>query len=165
MHFGWCQNQTKKNGVWTSRCGIRISLSWRNEPAQSGHLLRNDVITGVTRFPDLIREYLNTKGKMKDPVTDLGADCVFATFPADILPKGQEAAVRGEIEDLLTESLERERLGTVLGGALGTRLTYIDLMFFDRSRSLKTVASTIASHPLRPKAEFYHFAGAKRARS
>ena len=99
-----------------------------------------------------------------DFVADPGADCIFVTFPASILPKGEEADVREEIEDLLTETLERDKLGTVLGGALDTRLAYIDLMLFDGSRSLKTAASTIASHPLRPKAEFYHFAGAKRTR-
>jgi hypothetical protein len=101
---------------------------------------------------------------MKDPLADLGADCIFVAFPANILAKGQEAAVRGEIGDLLAETLEREKLGTVLGGALGTRLAYIDLMVFDGSRSLKTAASAITSHPLRPKAEFYHFADTKRAR-
>jgi hypothetical protein len=132
------------------------------QPAQSGHLLRDDVITGVTRFPDLISEFLDTKGKLKDPVANIGADSVFASFPASILPKGHEAAIRGEIEDLLAETLESQKLGTVLGGALGTRLAYIDLIFFDGSRSLKTAAATIASHALRPKAEFYHFAGLRR---
>jgi hypothetical protein len=99
-----------------------------------------------------------------DSVADLDPDFIFVTFPASILPKGREADVREEIEDLLTETLERDKLGTVLGGALGTRLAYIDLMFFDGSRSLKTAASTIASHPLRPRTEFYHFAGAEKAR-
>jgi hypothetical protein len=150
--FGW-----KKEAI-----GNAFTL-YKQQP-KPGHFLRDDVITGVTRFPDLIHAFLSAKGKMKDPVADLGADCIFVTFPANILPKGQEAAVRDELEDLLTETLEREKLGTVLGGALGTRLAYIDLMFFDGSRSLKTAASTIASHPLRPKAEFYHFVGAKRTR-
>ncbi len=155
--------KTKTEFGWKKEAPGKAFILYE-QPPQSGQLLRDDVITGVTRFPDLIGEYLNTKGKMKDPVADLGADCVFVTFPANILPKGQEAAVRGEIEDLLTETLEREKLGTVLGGALGTLLAYIDLIFFDGSRSLKTAASTIASHPLRPKAEFYRFAGAKRTR-
>src|ERR1700730_16182733 len=89
---------------------------YKQQPAQSGRSLRDDVITGVTLFRGLIGEFLNTKGKMKDPVVGLGADLVFATFPANILPKGQESAVRGEIEDLLNEHLEREKQGAVLGG-------------------------------------------------
>lgn len=159
--FAQVLETTKSEFAWKKEApGNAFTLY--QQPPQSGRFLRDDVITGVARFPDLIREFLNTKGKMKDPVAHLGADCVFATFPASILPKGQESAVRGEIEDLLAETLGRKKEGAVLGGAFGTRLAYIDLIFFDGQRSLKTAASTIASHPLPSKAEFYHFAGGRR---
>ena len=46
-------------------------------------------------------------------MADLGADCIFAALPADILPKGQEAVVRGEIEDRLTETLERDLVSSL----------------------------------------------------
>ena len=153
---------TKTQFGWKKEPPGKAFTLYKYQPSPSRRFLRDDVITGITRFPDSLGLFINTQGKMKDPVADLGADLIFATFPANILPKGQESAVRGEIEDLLTEHLERQNQGVVLGGALGTRQAYIDLIFFDGPRSLKTAASAIASHPLGPKAEFYHFAGAKR---
>jgi hypothetical protein len=72
-------------------------------------------------------------------------------FPASILPKEQEAAIRGEFEDALTERLEGEKIGRMLGGALGTRNAYLDWVIFDRERSLETIQAVIASHQLQPK--------------
>jgi hypothetical protein len=91
----------------------------------------------------LIREFIKANGQLPDPLAGTGADFIYVAFPATHLPKGEEVAVRGRIEDALDESLRSAASGRLIGGAMGRRNAYIDLLVFDGNKSLELVREVL----------------------
>ncbi len=124
--------------------------------------LRSDVIAGSTACFPLIRDYLKGEGNMADPLKDTGADYVFVSFDAAILPEGRQSHARGEIEDALEAALKAGRSGRVLGGAHGVKNAYIDLMIYDWANSLAIVKQVLRERELPRGTEIHFFAKEKR---
>jgi hypothetical protein len=124
--------------------------------------LRGDIIAGATTNRRLLEEFLAAEGEMEDPLRGTGADYVFAAFDVSILPKGSQVDARGKIEEEIEEALRAQKSGRLLGGALGVRNAYIDLLIFDGARSLEIVKQALMRHGLAGRAMIHFFAKDKR---
>ena len=110
----------------------------------------------------LLHEFAEAEGRMENPVAGTGADYVYAAFDVMILPKGAEVDGRGKIEDALIAELDRTASGRHLGGAMGHRFAYIDLLLFDGAGSVALVLETLRRMKLPPGTSLNYFAHEKR---
>ncbi|HTR43401.1 MAG TPA: hypothetical protein VMH87_17450 [Pseudomonadales bacterium] len=124
--------------------------------------LRGDIITGWTANTLLLNEYLEALGQPEDLMKSTGADYVFVAFEAKILPKGNEAGARGQIEDALDRALKSSNSGRLLGGAWGRQNAYIDLLLFDGAASIEIVKQVMRDKALPPGSSINYFAKEKR---
>lgn len=152
---------------------LEVEKGWKKYlPGQLGSIysieqqhelfLRGDIVAGSTTHYALIDEYGRAEGELSDPLAGLGADYVFITFDVSILSQGNQTAERGEIEEALDEALKAEFSGQSLGGAIGTRYAYIDLMLYDGRKSLDLVRQVLNKKKLPPETEIHFFAKEKR---
>jgi len=123
---------------------------------------RGDIFVGSTSIMPLISEFMEANGKFKDPLADTGADYSYIAFDAGVLPKGREADARGEIEDALTAVLEPAGSGRHIGGAMGRRHAYIDLLLFDGANSIALVLESLRRQRLPAGTSINYFAHEKR---
>jgi hypothetical protein len=123
---------------------------------------RGDVRVGSTTVEPLINEFLKSKGELADPLPDTGADYVYVTFDASILPEGKEVDARGKIEDALSAQLEQSKRGQLVGRALGDKQAYIDLLLFDGANSIALVIETLQRMGLPSGTSINYFAHEKR---
>jgi hypothetical protein len=125
---------------------------------------RGDVVAGTTSNIKLLNEYLSSRGDLTDPLAHFGADYVYVAFDSRILPKGNESHARGDIEEALESELTKSDDGYLLGGACGTRNSYIDMMLFDGAKSLKCVEQVLRQKKLPLGTSINFFAREKRAK-
>lgn len=104
-------------------------------PSPDDKFLRSDTIAGTTANMKLIEEYLESEGKMDNPISETGAAFAFLSLDTSIFPDGEQVAARADIEEALEEEFAQNQSGRVLGGAIGHNYAYIDLLFFDGERS------------------------------
>jgi hypothetical protein len=124
---------------------------------------RGDIIVGSTTHPKLTNEYLQADGELQNPLTDTGADYIFVSFDVHILPEGKQSVARGAIEDALDQALKSAESGRLLGGALGSKFAYIDLLIFDGNRSLEIVQRVLQEQKLPSGTAINFFAKEKAA--
>ena len=124
--------------------------------------LRDDIFVGTTMHPGLINEHLKAQGELADPLSSTGADYVFIALDAAILPEGNQAHARGEIEDELDKVLRSATSGRLLGGAHGRQNAYIDLLLFDGPTSVEMVLESLRRRKLPPGTSLNYFAKEKR---
>ncbi|HSI14397.1 MAG TPA: hypothetical protein VK961_20270 [Chthoniobacter sp.] len=124
--------------------------------------LRGDLFVGSTSVMPLISEFMEARGQLKDPLAGTGADYVYIAFNAGVLPKGEEADARGEIEDALSAVLEPAGSGRHIGGAMGRRYVYIDLLLFDGANSIALVLESLRRQRLPAGTSINYFAHEKR---
>jgi hypothetical protein len=129
---------------------------------QHNRFLRGDIVTGTMMHPLLLNEYLKSEGKLEDPLKGTGADYVFVAFDAKILPFGNEASARGEIEDALDQALKSAASGRLLGGAWGRENAYIDLLLFDGLTSVEIVKRVLQDKSVPAGTSINYFAMEKR---
>jgi hypothetical protein len=127
--------------------------------------LRGDIVIGQTAQMKLINEYLRAEGKLKDPLAGTGADYVFVSFDVGFLPEGKQVDARGAIEDALDAALKAGHQGRILGGAMGTKSAYIDLLVYDGVASLEVVKQVVKERKLPKGTGIHFFAEEKRSQS
>lgn len=140
--------------------GESMTLYEFQEP--HGRFLRGDIMTGTTRQLQLIQEYVRAQGALPDPLKGTGADYVFVAFDARILPAGNQAHARGQIEDALDKALQAAAAGRALGGAWGKDNAYIDLLLFDESAGLQIIQHTSHAGGVPRGSSINYFAKEKR---
>lgn len=123
---------------------------------------RGDIYVGSTSHMTLICEWDAASGEMKDPLKGRGADYAYVQFEIGFLPKGSEAEGRGRIEDALAAALQPVWSGRVLGGAMGRRFAYIDMLLFDGDESRELVLETLRRQHLPKGTSVNYFAHEKR---
>lgn len=123
---------------------------------------RGDIFVGSTGVMPLISAFMEAEGQLKDPLAGTGADYVYIAFPAGFLPKGREADARGEIEDALSAVLGPSGSGRHIGGAMGRRQAYIDLLLFDGASSIALVLESLRRQRLPAGTSINYFAHEKR---
>jgi hypothetical protein len=124
--------------------------------------LRGDIFVGSTAITPLISAFSDADGQLKDPLAGTGADYVYIAFDIAVLPKGDEATARGDIEDALTAALGPTASGQVLGGAMGRRHAYIDLLLFDGANSITLVVDILRKRKMPAGTSLNYFAHEKR---
>jgi hypothetical protein len=124
--------------------------------------LRGDVFVGTTCHIPLINDYVRANGELLDPLVNTGADYIFVSFTAAFLPDGKQSETRGKIEDALSQALQVESNGRLLGGAYGKVNAYIDMLLFDGGRSIETAKKILKIHNLPSGTSINYFAKEKR---
>jgi hypothetical protein len=110
----------------------------------------------------LHHEFSEADGRLEDPLVESGADYVYIALDVTSLPKGKEVDGRGKIEDALIAEFERTGSGRHLGGAMGRRYAYIDLLLFDGAASVALVLEILRRVKLPPGTSLNYFAHEKR---
>ncbi len=114
---------------------------------------RGDTVVGSTCIPSVVFELLEHEGKLpEDPFEGLGAEFAYVAIDGAVFPDGGESEVRGNIEDALGDALEQDLSGRTLGGAFGTRESYIDLLLLDGVHSREIVQRTLGALQLEGRA-------------
>jgi hypothetical protein len=108
---------------------------------------------------------LRAEGNLPDPLAGAGADYVFVSFDARILPDGKQSETRGVIEDALDDALRTAHSGRLLGGAHGLQFAYIDLLLFDGRNSLELVERVLREHKLPTGTTIKFFAQEKKGQT
>lgn len=127
-----------------------------NQPDDSS--LRSDTIGGSTCHMRLVGAYLDAGGPIdEDEIEDSGAEFVFISYPTEIAPQGSEVEFRGRVEDAITEVLDEEKSGRVIGGATGMIHCYIDLILFDGDNSLRSLTELLRSEGFPPGTSIQFF--------
>lgn len=105
---------------------------------------RGDTVVGTTAIRSVIGEFFSGQGKLaENPLQDTGARLAFVAIDGSVFPDGQQADVRGDIEDAIDEALKSQQAGRVLGGAFGQRKSYIDLLLVDGDNSVDVVSGEL----------------------
>lgn len=119
---------------------------------------RGDTAVGNTCIMDVIGAYVGGKGKLEDdPLADTRAQLAYIQIDGRHFPDGEQADVRGNIEDVINEALESHGAGQVLGGAFGLQSSYIDLLLLDGDNSLAIVREQLSQLQM-PDSEIHFFA-------
>lgn len=97
---------------------------------------RGDTLFGTTSIPDVVLNYIERKGKLRDnPLEGTGAEFAYVRLDGSVIPQGEEVDARTKISDSISEALEHSKSGLAVGGAYGSQNSYIDLIFFDGQNS------------------------------
>ena len=148
--------QTAKDRGWRKHKPTETySLYNREEPAVG--LPRADIFSGVTRYFDLVADYVNERAPIDHPLPGSGMDFAFVSFDSRILPKGEEVGYRSGIEDMISATLGEHASGATLGGAVGRERTYIDLMLYDGSTSVELVKKVLKKRAIPGGVELRYF--------
>lgn len=119
---------------------------------------RGDTVAGSTCIGSVLEDFLNNDGKLdEDPLVGTGAQLAYLAIDGSVFSDGQEVDVRANIEDALSEALEREYSGRTLGGAFGLRQSYIDLLLLDGDNSRRIVEGVLETLQLRGRAQIKTF--------
>jgi len=123
---------------------LEISHKWKKvPPTQSGavyqlepdeetiHRPRGDIIIGSTLHTQLVSEFVESEGNLRNPIQNTGADFAYLEFSSANLPNGSEVGFRTEIEEAVNERFLQARCGHSIGGAFGARNAYIDFLLCD----------------------------------
>ncbi len=126
--------------------------------SEQGDYPRGDTLYGTTCVPWVVSEFMENSGVLsEDPLEGTGAELVYVALDSSLLPEGQEVEVRSEIEDKIDEALRNEAGGRSLGGAYGTKESYIDLLLLDGEHSRHTIELSLAEQGLASRARIENF--------
>lgn len=129
------------------------------EVSEQSNCRRGDTVVGTTCIPDLVFEFLENDGELsEDPLEGTGAEFAYVAIDGSVFPEGEQTDVRANIEDALTDALEREGSGRTLGGAFGIDESYIDLILFDGDRSRQIVENVLRELQLHGRSRIESFA-------
>lgn len=104
---------------------------------------RSDLFTLLTVAPNLFEEHREAKGDLPDPLVDTGATYLYVAYDSGYAPAGEELETRCEIEEALDAALKAESSGRCIGGGMGLRRTYVDLLIYDGERSMEIIRETL----------------------
>lgn len=147
-------DQAQRYHGWEKIAPLEAYTAYQPKSQSTGP--RGDTIAGTTMTPNLVFELIENKGKLKDnPLAGTGAEFAYLRFPTSMLPSGQEADTRGNIEDAIHDVLQAQFSGQVTGGACGIRESYVDMILLDGQQSHDLVNATVEKLCLRgnPKLE------------
>ncbi len=120
---------------------------------------RGDTAVGSSVIAEIVFDYIENGGKLdEDPIAGTGAELIYVAIDGDVFPDGQQADVRGRIDDALSEALEKHASGETLGGAFGLSESYIELLLVDGEASREIVKRTLADLQLHGRFRIESFA-------
>ncbi|WAC19963.1 hypothetical protein OVA24_01045 [Luteolibacter sp. SL250] len=152
--------------------GISAAKGWKKYPPGEAHNLfrispgersfpRGDLMTLSTAVPHLFYDYQKAEGQLDDPFEGVGADYIYVRIPNGFLESGREVEQRAELEDVLDEALRKHAAGRLVGGGMGNRNCYVDLLIYDGKKSLDLVVGALGAYRLPKGATIEYFAKEK----
>lgn len=120
---------------------------------------RGDTIVGTTCIPHVIFEFLENDGRLsEDPLEGTGAEFVYIAVDGSVFPDGEQVDVRSNIEDTISEALEKESCGRSLGGAFGADESYVEFILFDSENGRRIIEDTLKDLQLAGRSRIESFA-------
>ena len=105
---------------------------------------RGDTLFGTTCIPDQIFDFIDNDGRLSDnPLAETGAELVYVAVDGSVFPDGSQVDVRSKIEDAIDVNLRKQASARSLGGAFGTRQSYIEFLLFDGDNSRDIIRQTL----------------------
>ncbi len=134
---------------------VRRYHEWKKLPPLESYTLyqmkdltdvpRGDSVVGASCIASIVLDYIDRGGVLEqDPIADSGAELIYLAIDGDVFPPGEQADVRGKIDDALSDVLDQHASGRTLGGAFGIHLSYIELILFDGPQSREIIVKTLA---------------------
>ena len=107
--------------------------------------LRHDMAEISTLYGELSLDYLLKKGKLENPIPGTGASLKFFRIPKNLLPKeGSEMDSLRFFQGVLELHLSDKKAGKAIGGGLGQKWAYFDVILFDEDKGLKSIKETLS---------------------
>jgi hypothetical protein len=149
--------QVNRYHKWEKLPPLETYTLYRIEDQRPGP--RGDTIVGTSLIPNVVGKFIHHQGKLpEDPLEGTGARLAYIAIDSDFFPDGKQSEVRGNIEDALEESLQKDASGRVLGGAFGENQSYIDLLLVDGENSAAIVNAQLQTLQLSEKSQLHYFA-------
>lgn len=143
---------------WQIVSPLEVLSTYQPRSGSTDDRPRGDTIVGSTSIHRALFDFLEKGGLPDDPVLDgTGAELCYAKFESANLPEGEQSHARGRLEDLLDETLRGQDSGVCVGGALGSRFTYLDMIVFDGDASRELVAAALSEMNLRGGFSIHRF--------
>jgi hypothetical protein len=138
----------RKYHDWEPR-SIMTSYSVYELSSQNPKRPRGDTIGGTSLVENVIAEFSSRGKPLKDNcLRDVGAEISYLRFPTNNLDSEQLVESRSQIEEAIDDALRASIAGRTLGGAIGERQSYIDLLLTDGQNSREIVLATIKQFAL-----------------
>ncbi len=149
--------QVNRYHQWEKLPHLEMYTLYRIEDQRDGP--RGDTIVGTSVIPNVVGKYIHHQGKLpEDPLEGTGAQLAYVSINSDLFPDGKQSEVRGNIEDAIDEALAEQLAGQTLGGAFGSKQTYIDLLLVDGDNSANIINETLDRLQLSGKSSLHYFA-------
>ena len=104
-------------------------------------------------------DFLENEGRLsEDPQESTGAEFVYIAVDGSVFPEGEQVDVRSNIEDTISEALEKESCGRSLGGAFGASESYVEFILFDSENGRRIIEETLNKLQLAGRSRFESFA-------
>lgn len=104
-----------------------------------------DSYSKVSIRPRFISNYFNDAEKFVDPLIKEGAAMVFLAIPSEWFPEEKAVYARADVEDAVSDALEKEFSGTCVGGGMGHVFGYCDFLIVDGKRSIEIIQKAAAA--------------------
>ena len=115
--------------------------------------LRYDIIIGTSCFSDLLNDYYQDSTVTFDNLSSCGVKPCFLAFATkEDDDRSALLQIRHELEDRLQNEIlglkhSGAETGIVIGGAIGTRTVYIDLLLYDGLSSIDRIKTLLSQYP------------------
>jgi hypothetical protein len=111
---------------------------------------RADIFVGRSCYAGIINAFLNKDDEVFDSFADCGAKALYLYYEPDP-ERANPLEERNAIEDALFENAlndeSKDRMGIVLGAAMGQQYAYIDLLVYDLEAFLTQLTPILAHYP------------------
>jgi hypothetical protein len=119
---------------------------------------RGDTVVGSSIIPDVIFDYIENDGtSTEDPLEDTGAELVYVAIEGSAFDEGSEVEALNAIEEELDEALLDADSGQTLGGATGSKQSYIDVLILDGDKSRQLIEQTLDRLQLSSRCRLINF--------
>lgn len=127
---------------WQETSPLESNAVYKCEP--SDDFCRADTFAGHTQLPHVVMSYLNNGGQLdEDPAEDSGAELLFVVIEGAGAEHHESALdYRNGIEDEISRLLAGGG-GEVVGCAMGTQNSYVDIIIFDGERSRAAIKEAV----------------------
>ena len=107
--------------------------------------LRHDIEEISSLYGELSLNYLLQKGKLENPIPGTGASLKFFRIPKDLLPEeGSDMDSLRFFQGVLELHLSDKKAGKAIGGGVGQKWAYFDMILFDEDKGLKSIKETLS---------------------
>jgi len=128
--FQYVENTIADNNWNRYNNPCEVFLGYQLKPKDKINNLRDDIIVGYTANFDLVNHYYSDDNSIKD-LEKIGVMIGFLYYDNTDVKRENLVATRSRIEDEIFEMLDGKQVAEIIGGATGSKNSYIDLIIYD----------------------------------